>query len=254
MSSGTQMIRTIQKTLSKESPKILTGLAAGGVLTTVFAAIHDTKEAMISLDAAAYKNKCQVHELEPLEVIKAIWKDYIPTATSAGITLLCIFGANNIHAKRTAAIASVYSLSEKALREYRENVIKVVGEKKEEKIRDELAQYRLNKNPVKEEDVFITGHGGHLVYDPLSARYFRSDIEHIRQKINDFNEELYSDSGMFQTLNDFYYLLGLEGNELGRNIGWDIEDGKLTIRFSSKIAENGEPCIVMDYSLNPKAF
>lgn len=250
MTNLTTITKTIQRNLNKESPMILTGLASGGVLATVFAAIHDTREATVLIEAAAYEKKCQVEDLEPIDIVKAAWKAYIPTATAAVLTISCILGANSIHAKRTATLASLYSLSEKALREYRANVIKVVGEKKEQKIRDELAQYRLTNNPVKEEDIYVTGHGGHLIYDPLTSRYFRSDIEHIRQKINDFNEEMFSDT--YQTLNDFYYLLGLEPAGLGSDSGWDVNDGKLVIRFSSKIAENGEPCIVLDYSLNPK--
>ena len=243
-------LKSIINGVSKESPTILTGFAVTGVFTTTILTVSATKEALVLIEAEAYKNKMQVEDFEPIDIVKIAWKPYIYAAISAGLTIGCIVTANTIHLKRAAAMAGLYSLAETALLDYQKNVVKVIGAKKEQKVRDEVAQTQLDKNPIKEENVYATGHGGHLIYDPISGRYFRSDIEHIRQKINDFNEELFSD--MYLPLNDFYYLLGLKPIELGTSAGWDVDEGKLQVRFSSKIAENGEPCIVMDYSSLPK--
>ena len=57
---------------------------------------------------------------------------------------------------------------------------------------------------------------------------------------------------MFVPLNELYDMLGLEGTEMGRNAGWDVQNGKLDIQFSAKIATDGEPCIVLSYPIEPR--
>jgi hypothetical protein len=57
---------------------------------------------------------------------------------------------------------------------------------------------------------------------------------------------------MFLPLNDLYDMLGLEDTDMGRRAGWDVQNGKLELQFSAKIATDGEPCIVLSYSVEPK--
>ncbi|NLJ49842.1 MAG: hypothetical protein GX428_09720, partial [Candidatus Atribacteria bacterium] len=55
-----------------------------------------------------------------------------------------------------------------------------------------------------------------------------------------------------KTLNEFYDELGLEGTELGRNMGWTTEFGLLDISFSAKLTPDNLPCIVLDYRIGPR--
>jgi hypothetical protein len=75
-------------------------------------------------------------------------------------------------------------------------------------------------------------------------------METVRQCQNDFNYDMLHE--MYKPINEFYEALGLERIETGKDMGWNVDDGYLDIRFTAKIATNNEPCIVMEYSVYPK--
>jgi hypothetical protein len=90
------------------------------------------------------------------------------------------------------------------------------------------------------------------MYDSMSGRYFYSDLETVRRIVNDFNKEILS-SGLM-TLNEFYDELGLPHVKIGEIIGWGTDFEFLDIEYRTMIADNGEPCIVLDYKVEPSAF
>lgn len=239
----------IKYTFAKESPSILTAFGVVGMVSTTVLAVRATPKALELLESEAYRNKVDIHELEPLEKIKAAWKPYIPSILLGSLTAACILGANSIHLKRNAALASVYSIAAAGLKEYQEKVVETIGEKKELKIRDDIAQDRLDANPLGERELVLAG-GDALFYDSLSGRYFRSNVETIRKAQNDFNVELMTD--MFKSSNDWFDMLDLKHVDMGNAQGWDIDSGLLDVQFSTKLAENNEPCIVLMYSARPK--
>ena len=74
--------------------------------------------------------------------------------------------------------------------------------KKEVAIRDDICKEEIAKNPVIEKEVVLTGCGNSLFYDPMSGRYFRSDIEHIKKAVNELNRHMIAD--MYVSLNEFF--------------------------------------------------
>jgi len=82
---------------------------------------------------------------------------------------------------------------------------------------------RVVRNPVSDNEVIITSRGDTLCYDALGGRYFKSDIEHIRQVLNKLSRDLMSEQ--FITLNQVYSELGLKGTKVGDVAGWHIDDG-----------------------------
>lgn len=239
------LVRTAGKSVNKNSPTILTGIGVAGIFSTVALSIKGTILAVKVIDDEEFFKK---RKLESREKIELVWKLYIPTAASSVLTAAAIIGSNHISSRRNAALVSLYTVAEGALKEYQDKVAEMFGEKKEAKVRDELAQDKLDENPIKE--ILIYGKGEHLFFDALSGRYFRSDVESVRRVQNDFNELLFND--MFVPLNELYDMLGLEGTEMGRHSGWDVQNGKLDIQFSAKIATDGEPCIVLNYPIEPR--
>lgn len=245
----------VNKILVKESPTILLALGVTGVITTVILAVKATPKALYLLDGEMFHRakKDPLREPEPLtklETIKLTWKCYIPTVLIGTTSIACIIASNSINLRRNAALASIYTITEATLKEYQQKVVDVIGKNKEQKIRDEISQDKLNNNPFDGQTVILTGRGETLFYDSLSGRYFKSDIENIRQIQNDFNRDLLTE--MYKPLNDLYEKIGLEDTEIGRHIGWNIESGMLDISFGAKIAKDGIPCIVMNYKLVPQ--
>lgn len=244
-------MKKVVKFLEKESPSIFTGLGVSGVFTTM---VLGAKATLVARDEVARENFERSDQglppLTPKQTVLAVWKFYIPTALSAVTTSACIIAANSISLKRNAVLASMYSLAEATLSEYQEKVVEIVGKNKEEKIRGEIAQDRLNENPSSKAEVIVTGKGETLFFDSLSGRYFKSDIQTIRRIQNDFNKNMLTE--MYCSLSDLYDELGLPRTTLSNDVGWNIDNGYLDITFTAKIAENDQPCVVLTYKAQPK--
>jgi len=258
----------LRRGLNKNSPSILVGLGIAGFVSSIVMAVKATPKAMKLLEEAniiLYRTEFDSKEKAPSfeeftifyginsrEKVEITWKCYVPTAGMALLATTCILMSNRIHLRRTAAVASLYAIAESTLREYQDKVVEEIGKKKEAVIRGDIAQKKLDDNPVDEDKVVATGRGDMLCYEPLTGRYFRSDIETIRKIQNDFNEQLLSD--MTLTLNELYFELVLKPTTLGAKVGWDIDKGMVEFEFNSMIASTGEPCIVLDHKNPPQAL
>lgn len=260
-----QTVKSIQIGLQKRSPEILTGIGIAGMITTTVLAVRATPKALILIEEEkrrqngelfkeAKKNgsdECRrIDRLKPLELIRTTWKCYIPAVATGALSVSCLIGANSVHSKRNAALATAYSLSKSALKEYQEKVIETIGEKKEQEVRDSIASDRLKRDPVTNKEVIITGRGETLCYDTVTSRYFKCDIEKLRRVENELNKRLISE--MYISLNDFYYEIGLRATDIGDDLGWNIANGLIDLEFSSQLAEDGTPCLVIGYRIAPR--
>lgn len=242
-------LRTVVK---KHSPEIMTGIGIAGMLTTTIIAVRATPKALALIDETRRveeDGKTVFVELTPIDKVKTAWKCYIPAAVTGTISIACLVGASSVNAKRNAALATVYALSESALKDYREKAVEVVGEKKERAIREAVAKDKIDKNPVTNNEVVITGNGDTLCYDAVSGRYFYSDMESLRRAANDLNRRMLSE--MCVSLNEFYYEIGLSGIKIGEALGWNVDKCNIDLDFSTHLAENGKPCLVIDYQVAP---
>lgn len=244
------MTRQALRSLKKHSPGILTGIGIVGLLATSVMAVDATPKAMELIREK--KEELGVEKLTAAETVKATWKCYIPAAVTAATSVACIVGANSVNAKRQAALATACTLSETAMREYKDKVVETIGEKKEREVMDAIAKDKIEKNPVSKSEVILTNKGDTLCFDPWSSRYFKSDAEKLRKAVNDLNYQLINEGCV--TLNDFYYDIGLEETRPGETLGWNINrGGQVQFRFSSQVAENGTPCLVLEF-INPPSY
>lgn len=252
LNAFSKSLKTVGSVLNKNSPTILTGISVAGLISTAVLAVRATPKAIRLLDEEEerlYGYKDSIRGLTKKEIIQTTWKLYLPAVISGAITIACIIGSNQIHLKRNAALASAYGISQKLLDEYQKKVVDVIGESKEEKIRDEINQDRVDKNPPEENKIILTGNGDVLCCDTLFGRYFRSDMESLRQAVNDINQEFLREGGII-TLNDFYYRIGMSNIPFGDYVGWDIQDGLIDVGYSATLYKN-EPCIAMNFKIKP---
>lgn len=247
-SNITNIIKGIKASISRHSPEILTGIGIAGMVTTTILAVKATPKAIKLIEAE--KQAKHVDTLSPVDTIKTVWKCYIPAAMTGVSSIACLIGSNAINAKRNAALTTVYTLSEMARNEYKEKVIETIGEKKERTIKEKVDAERIKKDPVSKKEVIITEKGTTLCYDHVFGRYFKSDIDLINRAMNKINREIVIN--MYASLNDFYAELGLSPVEMGYDLGWNIDDGTIEIEPSSQLADDGTPCLVIDYSVSPK--
>lgn len=241
------IVKSVKSILVQRSPEILTGVGIAGMVATTVLAIKATPKALRLLDEAENEKE---DELTAGEKIKACWKCYIPTAVTGATSIACLVGASSVHTRRNAALAAAYTLSDSALREYREKVVETIGEKKEKVVKDAIAKEKIEKDPVTTKEVIVTEKGDTLCYDGIFGRYFKSDMESIKRAINKINRQIVCD--MYVSLNEFYDELGLSHVPIGDDLGWNIDDGQIEIDFSSQLAEDGTPCLVIGYSVSPR--
>jgi len=238
----------VRTAMIKHSPEILTGIGIAGMITTTVMAVRATPKAIKLIEEE--KDRQNKESLKPLDVIKTTWKCYIPAAITGGLSIACLIGASSVNARRNAALATAYTLSESALKEYQEKVIETIGEKKERAIRDAIAKDRIEQDPVTSKEVIITERGNTLCYDTCSGRYFKSDIDKLKKAENELNRRMRDE--MYISLNEFYYEIGLNPISIGDDLGWHIDRGYIELSFSSQLADEGTPCLVIDYRVAPR--
>lgn len=241
-------IKSAGRVLAKYSPGILTGIGITGMIGATFMAVKATPKALYLIEAK--KEESEVEELTPVETIKTCWKCYIPATLTTVVSAVCLIGASTVSAKRNAALATAYSISEAALREYQEKVVEVIGEKKEKVVRDAVAKDQIERDPVtKSEVVIIDSNSNTLCYEPLSGRYFKSTIDKIKKAEIKLDRQMIQE--MYVSLNDFYWEIGLDGTDLGDKMGWNLSKGYMDLSFSSQLADDGTPCAVIVYGIPP---
>lgn len=239
---------SLKTAIKKHSPEILTGIGIAGMITTTVMAVRATPKALILIEER--KEEIGAEKLEAMDMVKTTWACYIPAAITGTLSVACLIGASSVNARRNAALATAYTLSESALKDYQGKVIEMFGEKKNEAVKDAVAKDKVEKNPVVTREVIITEKGNTLCYDAISGRYFKSDIEKIKKAECELNRQMLDD--MYVSLNDFYYEIGLDSVKLGDELGWNVDSGYIDLSFSSQLASDGTPCLVIDYSVAPR--
>lgn len=240
-------IKNTRSFLCKHSPVILTGIGVAGMTTSTVLAVGATPKALRLIEQA---KKEKGDNLTKIETIKVAWKPYIPAAITGVMAVSCIIGASAVNYKRNAALATAYAISERTLLTYKDKVVETIGEKKEKEIREKISQDEVDKRPVSSSQVFITPKGNTLCMEAITKRYFKSDIESIKKAVNEINREMTYNN--YVSLDEFYYKLGLEPTKNSSRLGWNLDNGLLDIDFDTCIADNDEPCIVIDYIIPPK--
>lgn len=241
-------LKRVEATMTKHSPEILTGIGIAGMITTTVLAVKATPKALMLLEDARYEKGSA---LKPVEKVKAAWKPYVPAVVTGTVSIGCLIGANSVHARRTTALAAAYRLSETALSEYREKVVETLGEKKEKAVREKVSKDRVERQPVSTSEVYITNKGDTLFLDPLSQRYFKSDIELIRKAENNLNKQMLQDISGYVSLNDFYGEIDLSYTDVGYDIGWNT-DKLIDLDFHPVMTDDGRPCLAIDYIVPPQ--
>ena len=237
--------RTATQFAKTNSSTILTSVAVvGTVSTAVLAGRFALKcEYIINYDDPMTRREQAAY------VLKHHWKDLAPVAISGGLTVGAILMANRIETRKAAAFAAAYGISERAFQEYKDKVVEKIGEAKTQSIRDELAQERVNRNPVKVQQVIITGSGEVLCYDSWSGRYFMSSVEEIKPACNKINHEILNQE--YAVLSTFYDYIGLSSTTSSDLVGWN-NNQLMDVSLSTTLSDDDRPCVVMDFQNNPQ--
>lgn len=240
-------LKALQKTVKKHSPEILTGIGIAGMTAAAVMAVKATPKALRMVDEKEIRDG---KRLTTGEIVKTTWKCYIPAAVTGVCSAACIIGASSISARRNAALVTAYTISETALKEYKDKAVEVVGPKKEQAIRDAVAKEQLEQAGVPERKFIPTGRGETPCFDPLTNTCFKSDIETLRRAENTLNKRMRDEAKI--TVNEFMQEIGLEpcDSSIGETMGWDIDKGYIDLDFSSQLVD-GVPYLVIGHHVPP---
>lgn len=253
-----KMSKTIEKFTVDNAPTILTGVGVVGTLATAYLTGRGTVEACKRVsekkfikhlhEPATEKVKVNEQDLSKLDVVKLTWTCYLPPVAAATITIGSIVMANQINAKRLAALAAGYGLLDNRFEEYKAKIQEKLGVKKEDDVRTEIAQEHVDKNPPP--STIVVAANKTLFRDEPSGRYFESTMEDVRRAENDLNRKIIKDE--YAVLTDWYELLGLTPTSMSEDFGWDISDKEtFGLLFNTVITPDQKPCITMDYTVKP---
>lgn len=247
MSKLTAFVKPVINWAGKNQAVIKAVLAGIGVITT---GVTAARAGMAAKERISEKEELIGEELTIKEKIEETWTLWIPPFLAGATSIFCIYSGTRASLKSIATVGALYSASQQNLNLTKEALSELEGPHTLKKVLDRANEKKEEASPIKE--VIYTGTGEHLCFDPQSGRYFKTNYEKVRSIQNQINQDvLTKDILGFSSLNDFYFLLGLESIPLGEDMGWTPEY-LLDIYFTSKITDDGEPCMVLDYEVFPK--
>ncbi|AWN05201.1 hypothetical protein SEA_HOTFRIES_33 [Streptomyces phage HotFries] len=244
------LARRAGKVAAANSPTILTTLSVTGTLATAYLSGKATLKAnKILNDAQNERDPFEDdYKMDLREKVALVWKEFVPAAGVAVVTIACMVAANRIGARRVAALATAYTIAEKAAVTYKDKVVETIGKKKEEGIRTAIAQDEIDRHPISRETVYVEGGGGDLFRDGWSGRYFNSTVARLEKAANQINATLNTDFSA--TLSDFYDQVGLDRTDESDMVGWN-SDTPLELEFTWGSTPDERPCGVVRFRTVP---
>jgi hypothetical protein len=259
MSTLAAFARRTAKLAVDKSPVILTSVGVVGAITTAYLAGKASFQAadIIRLkeadDEARGMPRLKDRNEQMKQRLELVWRLYIPTVTVGTATVVCIIGANRIGARRAAGLAAAVTLGEKALERYKDKVVETVGERKEQKIRDEIIQDRVNESYSDDMEIYGAPEG-ELCVEEWSLHYFRSTTEKINAAVNEFNWAMTHGGEEYGSVADFYSLLDIPTGAHAEQVGWYIQQGLLAVNIGATTVQTAhglKPCLTMEFKKEP---
>lgn len=224
-------------------------LTAGGVIGTVATAVLSGRAAVKAQKLIDEERESRelFTELSKTEKATLVWPQFIPPVLVGSATIGSIVAANLMSARRAAALAAAYGMSQKQLEEYKTKVTEKLTGPKRQAIDDEIAQDRVTNNPPKDKEVIILAGGDVLCYDMLTGRYFRSTVEQIRKAESEINADLVNHQ--YASLSSFYDKVGLPATNFTDTVGWGLhgQDLPLSVQLSTIMTPDEKPCVAIDF-------
>ena len=232
----------MEKILRKNAPDLLLTVGVCSLIGSTIMAVKSTPKANRILEEKKDSTK--------IEKLKAVAPCYTSSALLACAGTVSIICSRNITKNRFTAMATAYTVTSSTLRSFKKNLEEVVEPEKVKIIKSKVAKDNLkeSKNDIPVND----GDKKPLFFDSTSGRFFRSTINDIDRVVNELNKQMMNDMSI--RLNDFYNEIGLDRIKIGEDLGWNIDKGLIEVRYDSTIADNDEPCIVLDYELTHEIY
>lgn len=174
----------------KHKADIFTGISIIGTGATAVISAMDTSRAVRKIDAKELETG---EELDWKEKVKLCWKDYIPTGLTVLGTDAASIASNRVSAKTITDLSASYAMLENLYERHKKKTREVVGDKKEQAIREEIAKEEVKqyfstmKIPPQRDpndDLWMDGYSGIIFWSNIDK------LRRIEAKLQDMMNEL----------------------------------------------------------------
>jgi hypothetical protein len=257
LTSLLQHVGKVKFLLTENAPTLLTGVGVVGTVSTAVLTGRSTVKAVRKIDAERVIVNTGVDPdhvlmdpvtLTKFQQLKLVWPFYIPPTICGITTITAIVTANRIDARKIAALTAAAGISERAFQEYKDKVVEKLGERQDQKIRDEIAQERISNDPNGPRELVIVGEGKVLCRDMMTGRYFECTNEDLKRAENWVNHELVHH--MDCSLSEFYAQIGLDPTSYSDSVGWNSAS-ILELQITTAMTPDGRPCLAVDFHPHP---
>lgn len=196
-----EAMKVIGKALERNKSTILVGAGLVGWIGT---AVLVGKAAPKAKTAEAQAEREKGEELTTVEKVKATWQYYIPATAAGVVSSAAIVYAHKLDLTKVASLMSTYQLTKGELKQLKDKIVEKDGEEKlKEYEKDIRIDTLADKDPVV--NIYDTGKGTDIFYEPLTDRFFYSDQWHVQRALMHMVEECTVNDGMYsldELLND----------------------------------------------------
>lgn len=239
---------------NKNYPGFCIGLGIGQLLFATFYGMSSVIDARNAIEEK--KEKLGTDELTTKETVKTVAPYFAPVlALSITGTGFILFG-NQINLDRGAAAAMMYTMAISDHKNYVDKVKEIVGEKKEQDIREAVAKEAYDDG-VKNGQITVINNGDdgdYWMYDKLTKQVIRSTTQRVTDIKNELNERMLADPINGQvSVYDYCLAMGEKPIEFANEIGWVREKtGLIKLQnWTALKTVNGHHCIVIDHDVMP---
>ena len=209
------------------------------------------KKVEIVVDANDPEIKTETDVTKPTDILLAYAETYWPVALLFGLgTFLCIGSHKDMLNKLSNAL-TIYSITNRAKKDYEDAAKSVLSPKKEEEIRHAVAENHVINNPVENQIIIETGHGHSLFRDELTGRYFyasREWVENCKTAFNDMLNDMATTGDGCCDLNDWYDILGLPIVDIAKVWTFSQATGLMRIDYHYVPIDDDRNCTVISYA------
>ncbi len=236
--------------VKSHKPEILQGVGIGGMIIGGLAIGYSTVKAVRLVDNK--RKELGRDDLTAQEYVETCWKVYVPPFVIETVSAVCLVESLKESNKRNAALMTAYTLSENAMRLYKDKVIETVGEKKEQEIRDKVADEQLKQAQIPSNTVNMVGPGEILCYEPITKQIFITSINKPQRIANELNADMISGED-YMGINDLCIAFGIKPDPNFDDVGWNVikngRRGLISVSFGHMIEDKG--ALVLCYENPP---
>lgn len=253
--------KIVQSFVIKNSGPILTTIGIGSLVASSVAMY----KAAVKVKAEKEKAEQKIAIADSEETIKSIKKAAAIKVAKIMLApvlfaLICgasIIGNNYIHMRRSATLAAAYALSEQTLKDYEESLEPIVGKKKSELVKEEVAHKDVERRAPKDPNaVWETGKGNTLFWDTKSGLFFRSNHDAVRLAFSDANNKInnYKVRSDEILLRDIYQALNFPKNVIDSDMatayGYNSGESIGVNLNQTGTSEWNEPYVYLNYHVH----